>query len=233
MSFYSVWYQFVCDELDDDSFMKAFLSKAEISQVPLMTGSSEDIRIIEQVLSAIPINDFLNYIKNDSRDYHVTSYDIPCYSNFFDGIERVNELLEFPPYQMDLKELGFALVKSKSDTARIKYGENHAKLAAMASLIYFSNTRPTIVESSAIGKYLVAYSFDKKSDLLKKLLLRDIFVQKFIHCILNGQTLYSEQVEFLKQSTAERRRSNTKTLINFVLKDTEHEELLSQIKWEI
>jgi hypothetical protein len=117
--------------------------------------------------------------------------------------------------------------------AKVKYGENHSKLAAMMSLVNILNTRPVVVKPTRWGSFLTRYAFTEKSDVLKKLLLRDVCVKSILSKAFAGPVNYRDIVSFLSPSTMIRRRSNVKKLLEFIINDSEREIYLSNINWEV
>ena len=117
--------------------------------------------------------------------------------------------------------------------ARVKYGENHSKLAAMMSLVTISSNRPAIVRATRWGTYLTRYDWRSKEEVLRKLLLRDLCVKTVVKSALIGPTTYRDVVKVLSTSTAIRRRTNVRCLVEFVLSGTDREEVLSRIDWEV
>ena len=73
----------------------------------------------------------------------------------------------------------------------------------------------------------------KRLFLLKKLLLRDPCVQSIIRAAITGEANYRKVVENLSDSTAYRRRTSVKCVIEFALDLPETKHLLDQIVWDL
>lgn len=73
----------------------------------------------------------------------------------------------------------------------------------------------------------------KEKGALHKMLLRDICVKTMVKAAPAGPVRYRTIVSCLSDSTAGRRKSNVKFLINFVLSGTEYEDILIKIDWTV
>ena len=124
-------------------------------------------------------------------------------------------------------------MESETQLARMKYGENHSKLAEVMSLVEIRPTRPAIVKNTALGKYLAYIPIQDKENVLKKLLLRNVVIQRIIRDAMQNQASYKNIAVNLKKSTAYRRRTSIKYLIEFILQGTSFEYLVSQIDWQV
>jgi hypothetical protein len=212
MGFYIAWKnKLECDD-DDQDFVCNFLLPSTDAVNALLQSSEEELNAANESL---------------------TTADIPCFSSFENGASRLNELLEFSPEGATFEEIGYQLMNSVKSGARVKYGENHSKLAAMMSLVIISNTRPIVVKPTPWGSFLTRYSFAEKADILKKLLLRDVCVKSILSKAFIGPVNYRDVVSFLSPSTMIRRCTNVKKLIEFILIDSEREIYLSNINWEV
>lgn len=233
MSFYDEWGACKEDPQKNIAAIKAFLSSLEETVAPLCTGETADLQRAFDVIGAVPIEWYFEVLQSMEIPRGLVPADVPCFSNFENGATRLNELLEFEPDGLSFSDAGYQLMNSVKDGARTKYGENHSKLAAMMSLVSISNTRPAIVTATRWGGFLTKYEMKQKADVLQKLLLRDLCVKTLVKNALGGPTSYRDAVAALSKSTALRRRTNVKCLVEFVLEGTEREEALSRIDWEL
>ena len=233
MNFYSVWFEMLNNGIDDAAAIISFLKSSEQSISPLLTGTDQELEIAFKMLDSIPIERFFKVIQAMGAERELTPADIPCFSNFENGACRLNELLEFESNGLTFTDAGYQLMNSVNPGARTKYGENHSKLAASMSLVTISPTRPAIVQPTNWGKYLVQYNMQHKENVLKKLLLRDICVRAIVKSALIGAVSYVDVVNALSTSTAIRRRTNVKCLVEYVLSGTDCKEVLSRIDWGI
>lgn len=233
MNFYDEWSACKGNPQKNVAAIHAFLCSSDESLTPLYVGESTDLQAAFDVIGAVPIESFFDVLQGMEIPRSLIPADVPCFSNFENGAARLSELLEFEPDGLSFSDAGYQLMNSVKDGARTKYGENHSKLAAMMSLVSISNTRPAIITATRWGSFLTKYEMRQKADVLQKMLLRDLCVKTIVKNALNGQTSYREAVAALSKSTALRRRTNVKCLVEFVLNGTEREEALSRIDWEL
>ena len=233
MDFYSVWAEMRKNGIDDRAALTAFLSRSEQSVHPLLLGGESECSNAFSNLDSIPIEQFFEVAEFMPIERALIPADVPCFSNFENGASRLNELLEFEPEGLTFSDAGYQLMNSVKPGARVKYGENHSKLAAMMSLVTISSSRPAVVKATPWGTYLTRFDMKRKDSVLKKMLIRDICVRTIVKAALNGPATYREAVKALSPSTALRRRTNVKCLVDFVLAGTEREDVLSRIDWEL
>lgn len=232
-TFYSEWYEKRKHGLCDRNEIIAFIHSADETVSPLIKGDEEELSTVFAVLSLVPIEAFFDILKTDVISRALTPADVPCFSNFDMGAHRLNELLEFEPEGLSFSDAGYQLMNSVQDGARKKYGENHSKLATAMSLVEISyEHRTALITPTAWGRYLVNYDLTQKKDVLQKLLLRDLCVKSIVKEALHGPVSYRSIVSFLARSTAVRRRSNVKCLVEYVFNGTEYEHVLARIDWE-
>ena len=233
VDFYTVWSEMRENEIDDTAAVHSFLLLSDQALKPLLEGKEDELGSTFSLIDSIPIEHFFDVIQGMAPDRDLIPADVPCFSNFDNGAYRLNELLEFETDGLTFSDAGYQLMNSVKPGARVKYGENHSKLAAMMSLVTISSTRPAIVKATNWGQYLTKYDMRHKHGVLQKLLLRDVCVRTIVRNALNGSTTYRNAVESLSLSTALRRRTNVKCLVEFVLSGTDREEALSRIDWEL
>ena len=232
MKFYSTWNDVRDLGIDDSAFINSFISRSEISLDSLYFGSDKEIKCAIAILSTIAESDLITSICNCVLP-QLTPPDVPCFSTFSNGAARINELLEFSPSGLTYPEIGKQLTGSSSQYAQIKYGENHAKLAAMMSLVTISDQKPATVKATALGHYLVTVPYEEKELILKKLLLRDPCIQSIVQKAVGGSANYRTIVETLSETTAYRRRTSVKCLVEFALGISNTRYLLERIDWEL
>ena len=232
-NFYSEWYETRKNGLCDRDAIVAFIRSADETLLPLFTGNDVELSTAFAAILQVPIEDVLNVVKNEVISRELTPADVPCFSSFDMGAHRLNELLEFEPNGLSFSEAGYQLMNSVQDGARKKYGENHSKLATIMSLVEISYThRTAIITPTAWGRFLTSYDLMQKKNVLQKLILRDLCVKIIVKGALNGPVDYRSIVSFLAKSTAIRRRSNVKYLVEYVLNGTDLEYVLTRINWE-
>ena len=232
MSFYSTWYDVRALGIDDSAFIKSFVERSNVSLSVLSDGSDQEIATAMQVLVALPEKEIIRVISGGD-EIHLLPADVPCFSTFLNGAVRLNELLEFAPEGLTYAEIGCQLVGAANQLAQIKYGENHAKLAAMMSLVTISDHRPANIRATALGHYLVTMPYEEKAVVLKKLILRDPCIQAIVRAATTGEAHYRKVVENLSDSTAYRRRTSVRCAVEFALDLPEIRDLLDRIVWDL
>lgn len=234
MNFYSTWEATRNLCVDDHAFMISFLSSIPASTEILVSGTLEDIEAALSTLNQISIGEFISTIDTLDICNDLLPADVPCFSTFANAIVRINELLEFAEDGLTYAELGYQITSTPNLLAQIKYGENHAKLAAAMSLVSITTPhRPAKVTSTALGRYLVSLAYEEKERVLRRLLLRDRCIQLIVKDAVKGTANYRSIVKCLSDSTAYRRRTSVKCAVEFALGEPETQSLLDHIDWEL
>lgn len=160
----------------------------------------------------------------------LTPANIPQFSN----IEIINDVLDIVNSSEDIsfEDIGYYLNKKASKGAQTKYGENHYKTAAVIGLTY--SEKPFGV--TYLGKKYMLIDTDTKENIRNKLFLRVPIVQTII---LNAK--YKKTVpmnilqQYLSKSTSIRRRSNVRTMVEYVYKSADvgfQIEIQKNIDWK-
>ena len=231
MSFYIEWLENKNTDVER-RYLEYFLRSNDKTIEVFRNGDEASLGIAISVINSVPIEKYVEVIDKLNCEDDVVSAQVPQFSDFNDGVYRIPELLEFSPNGMTFEKIGYQLVKSATEGAGIKYGENHAKLASTMELVTIRK-HPSNVRSTALGKYLIKFIPDEKNELLKRLLLRQYLVQKMIKGSANDVLSYRWVVSNLSMATAIRRRNNVRILLEFVLKDSSEEKRLSNIDWQV
>lgn len=232
MAFYRDWLE--CnDPAEEQLYIKRFIEGTQESSAPLFNGNEDELNAAYDVIKRILLTEYFEIVEKDSSLPTLNAACVPCFSNLEKGASRVNEILEFEPEGLTFDQLGYQLMNSKKPGAQKKYGENQAKLAMTMNLVYFKKYSSTLVCPTAWGSYLTRYTFEQKQDVLKKLLLRDPCVRTLLHFAFLGPVKYCDIVPFLKKSTMIRRRTNVRSLVLFILNDTEREVAFTNIDWDV
>ncbi len=230
MSFYSEWLTDY-DSRSCNSYIIQFLKKEPQTTAALLNGSNEDLESAFSVLNRVPLKAFLDVILTLRLDRTMKTSEVLQYSSFYDGANRIPELLEFFPNGESFVNLGYQLVGASNEAANRKYGENHSRLAETLNLVSISESKPRYAKNTAWGRYLVQFSFEEKQELFKRFLLREYYLQVILQQAFQGPVSYFKTVSFLAESTATRRRSNTHHVLNFILAGTDWERYLENIEW--
>lgn len=233
MNFYTTWEEVRALGVVDEAFFESFLQGSDISVKLFIEGNREELSSAIKFLEDIPIERFVETIGRMDIDNELKTAAIPCFSSFLHGAVRLNELLEFAPKGLSYTDIGHQIMNSANPSAQLKYGENHAKLAEMMSLVIIDYHKPALVKTTALGHHLTAVPWLKKADFLRKLLLRNQCVQLLLRQAISGEAVYRDIANRLSESTAIRRRTNVKCFMEFILEPESVQYLLQNINWEI
>ena len=227
MNFFGEWEQ----NLENIKYFHAFLAEKEYVTQILKYGSAMEEEQAFHVLQRIPLERFIDCICRLCPKHEFNKSDVPIFSNFERAAIRVPELLEFAEDGLTFDELGYQLMQCEKEAAKKKYGENQGKLAELCGVAEVSNQRPRIVRLTAFGKYAIPLSYEYKVSVLKKMILRNAYLQCLIKEASKNHVNYSDTVTCLAPSNRDRRRSNVNHLMEFILKGSRREYILQNIDW--
>ena len=217
---------------EEKIFIERFLNGDQDSVSVFKNGNEGDLGTAISVVNSIPIETYISLIDGKKYTDEIEAKQVPQFSDFSDGAYRLPELLEFSPEGMRFEEVGYQLVKSPTEGAGTKYGENHSKLAQIMGLVEISK-RPSTVRSTALGKYLIKFMPEDKNDFLRRMVLREYIIQKMISESKDDLLSYRQVVKNLSAATAIRRRNNVRVLLEFVLNNTKEEKRIDNIDWQV
>ena len=143
----------------------------------------------------------------------LTSANIPQFSN----IELINDVLDVvnSTENITFSDIGYYLNKSASKGAQTKYGENHYKTAALLNLTTFE--KPYSI--TYLGKKYMILDTDTKENIRNKLFLKVPIVQSIAIDARYKKTVPMNILKkYLSESTSIRRRTNVRTMIDYVCK---------------
>lgn len=233
MSYFKSWKETLSNGEDGRSFFIPFLANSEPVNKTIETGSPDEIKELISALSITDINTIISVASEYGAQKVITAADIPCFSLFANGVYRLPELLEFAPDGLMLYEIGYKLKHSKNLNGQIKYGENHAMLAALAGLVTITKSKPYIVKSTALAKTLILVNQPLKDKVLRIMFLQSPFVRHFLSALMADSASYRNITSCLKDSTSYRRRTSVKDVMSFVLKDSYLENALANMDWKV
>ena len=220
MDFYREWAKEI------KRYVKRFLSQDEEITWVFNFGKKEDLVFVCRLLLSIPISQFIECIDEDRE---CSSDIIFQYSNLEHAIVTVNIILKYSDIPLTFSQLGKKLINAKSDDACKKYGENHSKLARELLMVSFEKSGSTLIKNTSFGDFNISLLSDDRLELVKRLALRNCFVQKIIYYAKNGLVSYMDLASrYLGKKTAVRRKSNVKKIMYLILGDSE---LYSRIVW--
>lgn len=226
MNFYENWKNSMFDTEKNKEFTKKFLSKDPASLEVLNNGTTEKLISVCKFLLSIPISNFVYCI---DKDIECTTDMIIQYSNLEHAIVDVAKVLKFNSKPLTFAELGKIIIQAKEEGACKKYGENHSKVAAELSMVRLERKSATEVSNTAFGDFSVDLSENDRIELVKRLAIRNEFIQKLIYLAKHGFVDYMKVAELtLSESTAIRRKSNNKEVVSLILKGNE---IFNNIVW--
>ncbi len=152
---------------------------------------------------------------------------IPQYSSYANGtFDMLKYLRMSGDYGPTFAEIGeHFLERGHKSTAYIKYGENHAKLAALLGVVEIRKNGKNHVFLTDLGKTVEKLELSKQKECFIKLSARIPIVQEAIkQGISSANELEVYLKKYLSPITAIRRRRNTWVLIDN-LRGAERDEL--------
>ena len=183
-----------------------------------------------RLLFRIPIQSFINVI---DHPYDFKSKDIYQFSCLEDATERICDILEFECPLLSFEEVGQRLVHASKQPANIKYGENHAKTAAMLSLVVIKRIgerQCNMVSITSLGSITTTLPKNNKEEVIRRLAIRNPFIKTLIFRAKTNAVSYKEEVsKALSGQTIIRRKHNNEVLVNMILSD---DPLRNRIRWK-
>jgi len=138
-----------------------------------------------------------------------------------DALFGVVKILRSTNEPMSFEDIGYYLTREdptskQNEVANKKYGENHAKMAALLDLVLIdkANIRAHITLSE-FGTYYALLSNKKQEDISYKLCLRIPIVQNYFLSDHPQDTL-EEDLKILSNETQKRRRSNAANVVKWI-----------------
>ncbi len=185
----------------------------------------EVAKVISNVLLETPLEELISILKDIANYEKPNAENIIQFSSLEHALINVPEILNMftdTSEVLNFEKIGFYLERSEigaklnSVTAMKKYGENHAKMAALVDLAVVSKTDSRAeVTLSEFGKYFVTLEKNRQKELALKLCLRIPIIQNYF---LNGRN--REQIEkdlsVLSKTTQNRRRSNVLIVVRSI-----------------
>ncbi|AEV30224.1 hypothetical protein SpiGrapes_2461 [Sphaerochaeta pleomorpha str. Grapes] len=177
----------------------------------------EVISYIDRI-SNYPFLDFLDIINGYNDVSYLTYDDVFQFSSFEDATCNICKVIKNAGDEgYSCIEIGKMLEndgKQRKDGAYTKYGENHAKTACQLGLLH---SMSNVYFLTCIGACVNDLPIDISEKFISRICLRNNLIKKIIRRIHTaGQASYFSEVDFLCQSTAERRSSNVKTVIRYI-----------------
>ncbi len=176
---------------------------------------------------SLPLNDIIGIIpsitpesvfdfikENSDRIKRIVTNEIPQFSDFEDVFEVVKIVNGSPETFLTWDKLGYYLCpKGASRVAKMKYGENHYKLAIQ--LGFAKPGRKLFLTD--LGKELVGMKVEEKQYIASLMVMRIPLIQTaLINAECKRFNLFSYLEQYLSVSTVKRRMSNIKTLLRLI-----------------
>ena len=227
MSFYSKWN----NNINDIEHIDAFLAKDPISIFDYYVESDVLQKAIISALLDIDSNELITRITEKKTDINIATNQVPQFSSFEAGTKKICEILDFYPEGLSFTDVGYKLCKASNYTGCIKYGENHAKLANTLHLVDINKRKGSTVKLTPFGREILKITNGKERQIFQKLLLREDLVKVLIMKGIEGKVSYREVVSSLSDTTAIRRRTNTKCYLSNALSGTSYEYVFDNVIW--
>lgn len=206
------------------------VSKDDISRYT-DTQLEQVARVLISIIKETSIEDIVDIIEASKENIaELTSANIPQFSN----IELINDVLDVvnSTDNISFEEIGYYLNKSASKGAQTKFGENHYKTAALIGL----TTQEKPFSITYLGKQYMILDTDKKENVRNKLFLRVPIVQTIVIDAKYKKTIPMDILKkYLSESTSIRRRSNVRTMVDYVCKSADVEfqmEIQKNLDWK-
>lgn len=171
-------------------------------------------------LVQIPIKGYIDYLVAQVPLCFVQSQDIVQFSSLNDATAKICiKILEAGDEGLRYTEIGQLLLddgKVRKTGALKKYGENHAKTAVEFGLV---QNKYDYIYLSCIGVVFGDYSIKKRNELLKRLILRNRFVQRLAILSQKGEISLEQEMAILSEATIKRRLPNIRTLFSLFDED--------------
>lgn len=227
-----------------DPFARGLLSKGQIltayftkeidleclryTNAECHVSSSHIAKMLSDLINMTSVEEIIKLIGDSSDREPVTKDNIPQYSQLSDALYKVSKILHDCGKKLSFDDIGYYLTRGNTNykqnlIANKKYGENHAKLAALLDLVLVDKTSLRAqISLSEFGKHFSLLPYAEQKELAYKLCLRIPIIQDYF--ISNGsEAKLDKDLNILSPETKKRRRSN---VINVVKLVSEHGNLV-------
>lgn len=178
---------------------------------------------------SIPISSFVEYLSSRVIPPYAAPQDIYQFSSLDDATSRFcSKLAEAGDEGLRYVDVGHILLddgKERKSGALTKYGENHAKMAVDLGL---AQNKSDYIFLSCLGIVFNDFSEYKREEILKRLTLRNRFIQRLAIKSQRGLVFLEEEMSCLSESTIKRRIPNIRAVFN--LYDNDEMQLFKNIK---
>lgn len=219
------WDFFVNGTCNNDDILQAYFTKEidleclRYQTAECQVTSFKVAKLLTEKILEYSTERLVELIDKSNNKEAITKENIPQYSNLEDGFLEVPNILRESESILSFDLLGHYLTRNKpgyvqGSVANKKYGENHAKLAALLDLVVIDKAGVKAnVRLSQFGIFYCQLPDSMKRQLFLKLCLRIPILQKYA----SEKELY-EKMSVLSKKTSIRRGSNVKNMIELVHK---------------
>lgn len=221
------WDAFLHGETSKNELLKAYFTKEidleclRYSNAECQCSSQEAAAFLADAVNNTTVPEIITLLKHCTDREPVTKENIPQYSSLADALFGVVKILRSTSEPMSFEDIGYYLTREdptskQNEVANKKYGENHAKMAALLDLVLIdkANVRAHITLSE-FGTYYALLSHEKQEDISYKLCLRIPIAQNYFLSDHPQDTL-EEDLKILSNATQKRRRSNVANVVKWI-----------------
>lgn len=221
------WDAFLRGEEPTDKLLSAYFTKEvdleclRYANAECVCSSRDAAEFLAGAIKAAPVKDIVALLSSCADREPVTKENIPQYSSLPDALFGVARILRNANAAMSFEDIGYYLTRNnpsmkQNAVANKKYGENHAKLAALLDLVLID--KPNVrahIRLSEFGSYFSGLSNAEQAEIVYKLCLRIPIVQ---NCLIAEHPLevLEKNLAILSKETQKRRRSNVTNVIELV-----------------
>lgn len=177
----------------------------------------EFIKIIVSILSSWRTSEIINLLSSSYSHKKVIASEVPQFSDFFDVVFKTPRAIDNSNKKdISFVEMGKLLAPntSKVDGAHMKYGENHAKTAALLGLTTVVNGK---INLSDFGKAYLNLDPYMQALIVPALCLKVPIIYNYFCGTVSENGIEDDMDEAgLSESTKGRRRSNIRAMISIV-----------------
>lgn len=179
-------------------------------------------KILLSIIGQYKVSDIISLLRDSFFPFHIAAKDIPQFSNFNDCYHNVVSCLVESGYEsVNFGRMGFLLREAqRNDVADKKYGENHAKTAALMGLCNVN--KRTGITLSAIGMAFYSLSYDQQQAIKPQMCLYIPMMQnRFVPTSVDDSI--SHMMSILAASTQKRRYPNVRDIEAVISNALDHE----------
>lgn len=190
-------------------------------------------KAVQVLLNIKPETIYEQIIQKGPREDLIEANNIPQFSSYDDIFSVLRIVDGTPEESLNWEKLGYYLCRRDAKSgAKIKYGENHYKLAVQLGLAKSEKN----LSLTDLGNKVNKLERTEQERILSILILRLPIIQTALFYSRDKRfNIYEYMSRFLSDSTIRRRRSNIKTLLrkldNFVTDEKMHNSIWN-IVWE-